>query len=182
MANSKRQEIREELRDIIAPAISTLVPLERIYLNRAIKIDERSELPCVIIYTKSDTPTVYTTAPRRYNRNMQLTCEVIARSFENSDNTVDEIAEKIEAAVFRNETLNDVVSDTKLGSTDMDMIEDGSKTITAARIQFDIEYFIDAPDVQPNLDNFETAYTEYEVQPPNQAEKPVDIITLPILP
>lgn len=182
MANSKREEIRKEFKEVIKTAIVSLVPNDRIFFNRAIKIDERTELPCVIIYTKTDNPEIYTTAPRRYNRKMQLTCEVIARAFESADDIVDEICEKIEIAVFRNETLNDKVEDTKLAPTDMDMIEDGSKTIVAARIQFDIEYFVDAPDEQPNLDDFETAYTEYEVQPPNDADKPVDIITLPILP
>ncbi|OQB05777.1 MAG: hypothetical protein BWY19_00802 [bacterium ADurb.Bin212] len=182
MANSKREEIRKEFKEVIKTAILSLVPTERIFLNRAVKIDERTELPCVIIYTKSDAPEIYTTAPRRYNRKMQLTCEVIARGFESADDVVDEITEKIETAVFRNETLNDKVSDTMLGQTDMDMIEDGSKTVVAARIQFDIEYFVDAPDEQLALDDFQTARTEYEVQPPSAAEKPVDIITLPILP
>lgn len=182
MANSKREEIRKEFKEVIKTAIVSLVPNDRIYFNRAIKIDENTELPCVIIYTKTDSPEIYTTAPRRYNRKLQLTCEVISRAFEGSDDVVDEITEKIETAVFRNETLNDKVEDTKLNATDMDFVEDGSKTISAARIQFDIDYFVDAPDTQPNLDDFATAHTTYEVQPPNGADKPVDIIVLPILP
>lgn len=182
---TKRQTIRNKIKTLLTtPAIAAVGA--RVFTNRMRKVFPE-ELPCIIIYSKSESAEITVTAPRQYTRTMKLAVEIIDKWDEsaqsNLDDTVDdrldEIATEVEKRLYRNETLDNEVVDLLFSDIETDFDPTGEQPVGAMRLTFDVLYNVDAPDEQPNLDAFETAHVEYTTQPDGGQEKAVDDIELP---
>lgn len=150
---------REGIRDALATLLAGITGVVGVHNNRTRRLFPE-ELPAILIYTKSETAEIAIVAPREYLRTMKLAIEVVAKADDELDETLDDICEAIETRIFRNETLNGLVSDLKYSDTEIDFVPDGEQPVGAARLTFDCEYYTLAPDEQPNLDDWETSHIE----------------------
>ncbi len=183
--SSKREEIRAAVLAILE-GISQVTTgsgdaaISRIYTNRAKKLWP-NELPAILIYTRSEASEIGVAAPRAYKRIMKLAIEIVCKGAEESnfDDTIDTISEDVEQRIFRNETLNGLVSDILLSDTEMDYVMEGDQPIGAAVLTFNVEYWTDAPIEQPDLDDFTTVHSEITPQPQVEDTAPaIDDLTL----
>jgi len=182
---TKRQTIRNKIKTILTtPAIAAIGP--RVFTNRMRKVFPE-ELPCIIIYSKSESAEITVAAPRQYKRIMKLAIEIIDKWDESAeatlddtlDDRLDEIATEVEKRLYRNETLDGEVIDLLFSDIETDFVPEGEQPVGAMRLTFDVEYNVDAPDEQPGLDAWETAHAEFTIQPDGGQEKAVDDIELP---
>lgn len=182
---TKRQAIRDKVKALLTtPAIAQVGA--RVYTNRMRKVYPE-ELPCIVIYSKSESAEINVAGPREYKRTMKLAVEIIDKYGDPSDTTLedsvddrlDEIAAQVEQRLYRNETLDGEVSDLLFSDIETDFVVEGEQPVGAMRLTFDVEFIIEAPDTQPNLDAFEIAHVEILTQPDAGQEKTVDDIELP---
>ena len=146
-----------------------------------------SELPCIVVYSRTESAEINVAAPREYKRTLKMAVEIIDKFDDVSENTLDdavddrldEIAEEVEQRLMRNETLDGLASDLILSDTEIDFNPEGEQPTGAARLTFDIEYNTLAPIEQLNLDAFETAHIEYKIQPDTGQDSAEDDIELP---
>lgn len=125
----------------------------------------QEEMPCIIVYTKSEKSEIGIQAPRQYLNTLQLVIE-IAVSYQQGDrpdDLLDDISEEVRQKIFRNETLDGLVSDSKLSDTEIDFVTDSEVEIGVCRMTFDVTYWDDAPKEQPGLDDFLRYHAEYHV-------------------
>ena len=85
---TKRQTIRNKIKTILTtPAIAAIGP--RVFTNRMRKVFPE-ELPCIIIYSKSESAEITVAAPRQYKRVMKLAIEIIDKWDESAEATLDD--------------------------------------------------------------------------------------------
>lgn len=182
---TKRQAIRNKIKTLLTTPVIAAIGT-RVYTNRMRKV-YAEELPCVIIYSKSESAEITVAAPRQYTRTMKLAVEILDKWDESSqtslddtvDDRLDEIANEIEKRLYRNETLDGEVIDLIFSDIEADFDPAGEQPIGVMRLTFDVQYNVDAPDEQLDLDPWETAHVETTIQPDNDQEKAVDDIELP---
>lgn len=151
---------RQEIRDKVVELLTGIAEVnERVFPNRARRLFEE-ELPAILVYTKSETGEIGVQAPREYKRTLKLAIEIVAKADEDLDNDLDDIAKEIETRLFRNETLDGLVSDVQYSDTEIEFEPEAQVPVGAARLTFDVEYWTEAPDEIPDLDDFEKAHIE----------------------
>lgn len=152
---------RTEIRNAIVTLLSGISGVQQVYPSQTRRL-YAAELPAILVYTKSEAAEIFIEAPREYKRTMKLAIEVVAKAGEEDDldNTLDDICKEIETRIFRNETLNGLVSDLKYSDTEIDFVPDGDQPVGAGRITFDCEYFTLAPEEQVALDDWSKAHVE----------------------
>lgn len=138
---------------------------QRVYGNRAAQIFP-NELPCILVYTKSEASEISIESPREYKRDLVVALELVAQAATEDalDDVLDAFAEQVEAAIFNDETHGGLVSDTFLGETEMDILTEGEKPVGAAKISLTMPYYQQVPAAPATpLDAFETAQTTIQV-------------------
>jgi hypothetical protein len=136
----------------------------RVFANRAKPLFP-SELPAILVYTKNETSQISNEAPREYNRGLVVQIEIVASALSagSLDDALDALAEQVETAIFSEETFGGLVTDTILGETEMELLEEGEKPIGAARISLSMPYYQQLPgDLTAALDDFKTMQTDVE--------------------
>lgn len=129
------------------------------------------------VYTPSETVDMETrTAPREESRETQVVIEgiVVGTSSSAVADSLDDLAEEVEAALAADDTLGSTAEESYLVSTDLEVAEDGAKTVGLVRLTYTAAYHqfsplqVDAPDA------FETADVKTNlggvVAPADQAE------------
>jgi len=168
---TNRKDIRTKVLSIIKAAVSEFggvsdPALGRVFENRMKPMWE-VEMPAANIYTKNESAEIFNVAPREYKRTLNLFLDVYVKADDAADDTIDLLTRKIEKALFVNETLDDVVSDTVLGDTEIELDVDGRSVQALARMTWVITYFTFAPgdEASAGLDDFVTAHTEMKPAP-----------------
>lgn len=153
----------------------------RVFANRALPLF-KNELPAILVYLSSEPSEISIEAPREYRRNLQLTLELVAQNNSEGglDDALDELAEQVERVMFEDETFGGLVSDTILGETTAEIIEEGEKPVGAVKISFSMPYFQQIP-AEPTypLDPFKTANTKIDMAPKDGVNNSEDSQTLP---
>lgn len=151
----------------------------RVYTNRIRPIFP-AECPLILVYTRNEPAEISNEAPREYKRTLRVNVEIVALADDDLDDTLDAIAEKVEKAIFEDETFGGLASDTVLGETDVDIVGEGEKPIGAARITFEISYFMRMPDAPAvELSPFEKANTKIDMAPKEGNINSEDTVSLP---
>jgi hypothetical protein len=184
--SSQRKLIRDKVAALLLAGGGISGIGTRIFTNRMRKVFA-SELPCIVIYSRTESAEINVAGPREYKRTLKMAIEIIDKYDDVSEDTLDdavddrldEIAEEVEQRLMRNETLDGLAADLILSDTEIDFNPEGEQPTGAARLTFDVEYNTLAPIEQLGLDAFEQAHVEYTLQPDNQQEKAVDDIDLP---
>lgn len=159
---SDRKDIRAKVSDILStPGITGVAS---VFKNRQQRLAP-TDLPAIIIYTKSESAEIDIVAPREYKRTLKLAVDIacIDTSAVSVDDFLDDTADVIEQRLFQNETLDGLASDLKLSDTEIDFITDSENEIGLCRLTFDVTYYSKAPVEQPNLAPFERYSAEYKL-------------------
>jgi hypothetical protein len=144
-----RQEIRAAVRAMLATPSGQTFPTaarDRVYATRSAPL-AMNALPAILIYTRDERldPTSDYPVPGRRRRVMRLAIEAVA-SGDAADDAVDEIAWAIEQAFDRDNTIGNRIEMARLSQTEIDAGDEGDRTIVAARLTYDVAYWIIASD------------------------------------
>jgi hypothetical protein len=143
---------------------------DRVFPSRAKQLFE-AELPAILVYTKEESAQVSIEAPREYERSLKVGIEILAQHPDEAllDDLIDDFCDQVERAMFSEETLGGLVTDTLLGETEMDLNTEGKKPIGIARISLTMPYRQYLPgDLTATLNPFERMNTT--TQTPEGAE------------
>lgn len=168
----ERKLIREKVAAILGtPAITGVLA---VFQNRQARVAPE-EMPCILVYTKSESAEEAIAAPRQYRRTLKLVVEIVRMdvSATDVDDFLDTVADEIEQRLFQNETLDGLASDTKLSDTEIDFITDSENEVGFCRLTFDVTYWTQAPREQPNLDAFERYHSDIKVSPSTPTTVPM---------
>lgn len=147
MANHLRRQIREA----VAGAVTGLATTGARVFQSRVYPTQTSELPCLLVYTRSETSEPITIHPdREIERNLQLEIVAVAKANADLDDTLDQICKEVEIALAM--PLAAIVGKGKsieLVSTEMDMQGSGEKPTGSATMTYQVDYFNaeNAPDV-----------------------------------
>lgn len=161
----QRKLIRTAVEDRLKA--SGIVPAERVFSNRSREL-KRNELPAILIYALEEAVEQSCEAPREYKRTLTIAVEMVAQAAEESDldDTLDDMAEMVEAEIFKDETFGGVASDTLLGASSFEVLEGGEKPVGRLGVTLSMPYFQQLPgDMTAELDDFNKMSTV--VQEPN---------------
>lgn len=119
---------------------------DRIFGSRVRSIKEK-ELPCILVYTKQESAEVSIEAPREFKRDLTVTLELIVQGDTETDvdDALDDLAEQVEYAIFREETFGGVVSDVLLGETEIEILSEGERPVGGAKISLTMPYYQQMP-------------------------------------
>jgi hypothetical protein len=146
MANHIRQQIREKFGTTLTGLTTTG---SNVFESRVYPL-ENTNLPALIIYTKSETsePIVIGT-DRVMSRELSVIVECYAKATSNFDDTIDTISKEVEVAIAADRTLDGLAKDTYLESTEIEFNAEGEKPLGYVSLTFLTNYYVKekAPDV-----------------------------------
>jgi len=146
MANHIRQQIREKFGTTLTGLTTTG---SNVFESRVYPL-ENTNLPALIIYTKSETsePIVIGT-DRVMSRELLVIVECYAKATSNFDDTIDTISKEVEVAIAADRTLDGLAKDTYLESTEIEFNAEGEKPLGYVSLTFLTNYYVKekVPDV-----------------------------------
>jgi len=143
MKKHPRSLIREAVKERLAaqlPAIDPRLTAARISIHRSTPIFA-GKLPAILIYTRDeriDEPPNADLGVRF--RKLELSIEIIASGAEAAEEA-DSLALAVEAILDADETLGQMVQDTRLTRTEVDQDGDGDTPLLAVRLSYDVGYW-----------------------------------------
>lgn len=135
MAHARKQ-IRDEVVDILTTAeVADTISKSRVYPIPA------DTITMALVYTNTDTVAQTTlTYPRKFDREMMLVVEVVARDADYLNDRLDRVCESVENAIGADHTLGGKVKDCILTDTQITLDFSGDAPIGSARMQFRVSY------------------------------------------
>jgi hypothetical protein len=94
------------------------------------------QLPCILVYTNSESVDIFQESPRQYERKTSISIEIQAAADETLEDTLDGIAEQIENKLMQDYTLGDTAADLILKETDVTMSSRGDTVIGSCRLTY----------------------------------------------
>ena len=141
--------IRKQIRDRVASALTTGASLaqRRVYASRVYPLTE-SQLPAIAVYSASESSGLQTIGVRTLMRELSLNVEVYVRVNEKFDDDIDALCVQIEEAIAADFTLNGLVKETILTSTEIDFDGEAERPVGVARLTYTIRYVTTIGDVE----------------------------------
>ena len=135
MAHARKQ-IRDEVVDILTTAeVADTISKSRVYPIPA------DTITMALVYTNTDTVAQTTlTYPRKFDREMMLVVEVVARDADYLNDRLDRVCESVENAIGADHTLGGKVKDCILTDTQITLDFSGDAPIGSARMLFRVSY------------------------------------------
>lgn len=142
----------------------------------------KTQLPAILVYTKTETAEVSIDSPREYQRNLVVALELVAsaKTEDLLDDALDDLAEQVEISMFAEETLGGLVTDTVLVETEIELLQEGEQPIGAAKISLSMPYFQQLPgDLTGALDALERIDTKIDLPPADGTSESEDLQDIP---
>ena len=171
---TRRAEIRRRVADILINCGSynsvngyPTAAEERVYPSRKRKL-HHSQLPCLLIYTNSESCEIVNESPRSYKKTLTLVIGVVAEDNEALDDLLDMICGQIEHVFSENIYLgasdDELVEECNLIKTELGLSVDCDVQTGGAAMTFEVIYYEDAVNsgqIEPHrLVPFKTIYME----------------------
>lgn len=157
--SSQRKAIRNEVTSLLTTAAITGIGT-KVYASRARSI-WATERPCICVYTLNDQAELLEQTPPRYKRTLDLAIEVIVAMDDDYDDTVDDIADAVEALLLANNELPTTGATIKLAGTEITMRAEGETVHASAVVRATAEYEQEYTVADSALDDFEQANVEW---------------------
>lgn len=172
---STRSAVRKKLVELIAQ--NTLAE-DRVYSNRARSVWPE-ELPLIAVYTRTENCSEFSKAPRTIKRELLVAVECIAKADDSLDDTLDQMAEEVEAAIGSDESLGELCSDVLLQDTEMTLSGDGNTLYGSAILTYRVTYFSELVEPEAVGDQLEGFDVTYDLKPSElvEAEDKIDVPT-----
>lgn len=147
MANHLRRQIREAVAGQITGLTTTG---GRVFQSRVYPA-QTTELPCLLVYTRSETAEPLTVHPdREIERVLQLEIVAVAKANADLDDTLDQVCKEVEIALAMPvAALNGKAKSIRLTSTEIELTGEAEKPTGTATMSYEVDYFHaeNAPDV-----------------------------------
>lgn len=164
----ERRVIREFYMNLFKHRISIVG--ERVYRNRFTPL-WLAELPCVCIYTLTDTPQPRARGQYFYRQNLELTVEALVDpGIDKVDDEIDAILQELEDLVMLNPEIRDpetnvvIASFFDIGQTSMGLKDGGSQILGSGRLSVNVEYDKEFPIGNASrVGSFKLAATDIEL-------------------
>ena len=170
---TRRAEIRHRVTEMLltpGPDVSGGYPTEarnRVYPSRKRKLSH-TQLPCLLVYTNSESCEVFNESPRSYKKTLTLVIGVVAEENETLDDDLDRICGQVERVFNENVYLGKddggLVDECNLTRTELGFSVDCAVQTGGAAMTFEVVYYEDAVssgEVEPNrLVPFKTVTVE----------------------
>jgi hypothetical protein len=131
---------REQIRDAVVTVLTTAQVADTISKSRVYPIPANT-VSMALVYTNTDSVSQTTlTYPRKFDREMMLVVECVARDSDYLDDRLDRLCESVENAIGADNTLGSVVKDCILMDTQITLDFSGDAPIGSARMQFRVSY------------------------------------------
>ena len=170
---TRRAEIRHRVTEMLltpGPDVSGGYPTEawnRVYPSRKRKLSH-TQLPCLLVYTNSESCEVFNESPRSYKKTLTLVIGVVAEENETLDDDLDRICGQVERVFNENVYLGKddggLVDECNLTRTELGFSVDCDVQTGGAAMTFEVVYYEDAVSsgvVEPNrLVPFKTVTVE----------------------
>jgi len=132
-----RQQIRD---DIVATLTGLATTGSNVFRSRIFPL-EQTNLPALVIYSKSETSEYDTIGlPRSVNRVLDVAVEAYVKGVSNYDNTLDTIAVEVEEAIAADVTLGGLAKDAQITAFEADFAGDGEQPVAVGRFTITVEY------------------------------------------
>ena len=132
-----RQQIRD---DIVATLTGLATTGNNVFRSRIFPL-EQTNLPALVIYSKSETSEYDTIGlPRSVNRVLDVAVEAYVKGVSNYDNTLDTIAVEVEEAIAADVTLGGLAKDAQITAFEADFAGDGEQPVAVGRFTITVEY------------------------------------------
>jgi len=130
---------RQQIREAIVTAVTGLTTTgSRVFPSRVLPVTE-SELPCLCVYTRTDTPDypagVMANRPRRV---LQVHVEGYVGG--DDQDTLDDIAAEVETALYGAAALDALVGGIELGEQVMRVDGEGAQLLSVVDLVFNVSY------------------------------------------
>lgn len=176
---------RQIIREAVASMLVDKGPwLDRVFKNRMRALSQRptaradaarSQLPALIIYTLTETASVFNAAPLEYKCTVQLMIEIVADANDSVDNDLDSMCETVERIMGRDDTILGTANDCTYTGTQITIVGEGAeRAMGGVAMSFDVNYYRAAPDEGYNetLPDLEIVHVEYSLD--NEQPDPRD--------
>lgn len=113
---------------------------DRVYKNRVRPVDP-SELPCILIYSVSETETWQREIP--LIRETTISIEILAEANSDLDETLDQIAAQVEEQIGATDNIENTVNEFRFISTTIEMVKEAGFPQGSAVLQYTAQYATD---------------------------------------
>ena len=133
--------VRQQIRDDIVTTLTGLTTTgSNVFRSRIFPL-EQTNLPALVIYSKSETSEYDTISlPRSVNRVLAVAVEAYVKGVSNYDNTLDTIAVEVEEAIAADVTLGGLAKDAQITAFEADFAGDGEQPVAVGRFTITVEY------------------------------------------
>lgn len=140
-----RKQIRDRMESILTAGAS--LASGRVYASRVYPLTG-PDLPAIAIYTSSESSGLQTMGVRTLAREISLNVDAYVRINDTFDDVIDALCVEIEETIAADYTLNGLVKDTILTSTEIDFDGEAEKPVGVARLTYTIRYVTSIGDVE----------------------------------
>lgn len=141
--------VRQQIRDRIATLVTSLPSTgNNVYKMRRYALDD-SKLPAILVYTMDESSSLITIGNRTVQRIINVSVEILCTGTSTTiQDTIDGLCVNVEEAIGNDYQLNGLAKSCILTSTEIDIVTDGEKPISSARLVFACEYITAINDVE----------------------------------
>lgn len=141
--------VRKQIRDAVVTALTGLTTTgSNVFRSRIFPL-EKTKLPALCIFTRSETTEFDTmTISRSTQRNLDIAVEAYVSATANYDNTLDTIAVQVEEAIASDVTLGGLAKDAQVTAFEADFSGDGEQPVAVGRFTVAVQYRTAENDVE----------------------------------
>lgn len=140
-----RKSIRDRMESILKTGVTSVS--NRVYASRVYPLTG-PDLPALAVYTASESSNLQTMGVRTLARELSLNVDAYVRVNDTFDDTIDALCVEIEETIAADYTLNGLVKDTILTSTEIDFDGEAERPVGVARLTYTIRYVTTIGDVE----------------------------------
>ena len=133
-----RRNILEKIKNIL---IDKTDAESRVFLHRVNNISIEN-LPAISVKVMRESANIFSDTKRTYKRKLSVDIAILAQSSEDVQEITENVAQQVESVILLNETLDDLVEDTQITDTDLN-IETGNTDIGSSVLSFEVTYYTD---------------------------------------
>ena len=140
-----RKQIRDRLETILTSGVT--LAQRRVFGSRIYPLTA-PQLPAIAVYTASESSGLQTMGVRTLMRDLSVSGDAYVRVNDKFDDDIDALCVQIEETIAADYTLNGLVKDTILTSTEIDFDGEAEKPVGVARLTYTIRYVTTIGDVE----------------------------------
>jgi len=144
----------------------------------------QENLPAIMIYPRTEDVEKSSESPRQYKHTLIMAFDLVAdgRDDDAAADKMDELDEQVQRILGVDETLNCLVNEISLISSEFDYEERGQKSIMSMTLVYEIEYYVFSPKDRRDQDvkDFTSITANWDIGTANDPDhEATDDITLP---